>query len=109
MDGHAHDDQAFLESLRAALISATTAERLTGGNRADTLLEMIVRAAARAIPCPEGALFLVDRQRRVLTFEVVIGSTADAVKDMTVPLGHGIAGLVAASGQALAIANAQED
>jgi GAF domain-containing protein len=70
---------------------------------------MIVRAAARAIPSPEGALMLIDREREVLTFDVVIGSTAATVKDLTVPLGHGIAGLVAASGQALAIANAQED
>lgn len=52
---------------------------------------------------------LVDHERDVLTFEVVIGSTAATVRSLTVPLGHGIAGLVAVSGQALAIANAQED
>jgi GAF domain-containing protein len=75
----------------------------------DQVLEMIVRAAARAIPCPEGALMLVDPGRDALTFNVVIGSTAATVKDLVVPLGHGIAGLVAVSGQALAIANAQED
>jgi GAF domain-containing protein len=102
-------DQEFLDGLRAALATTPAASSLAGAGPHDTLLELIVRAAARAIPCPEGALLLVDRARGVLTFEVVIGSTAATVKDVTVPLGHGIAGLVAASGQALAVANAQED
>lgn len=102
-------DQEFLDGLRAALALAPAATSLAGAGAHDTLLEMIVRAAARAIPCPEGALLLVDRAGGVLRFEVVIGSTAATVKDVTVPLGHGIAGLVAASGQALAVANAQDD
>ncbi len=55
------------------------------------------------------AHMLVDRERQILTFEVVIGSTAATIHDLTVPLGDGIAGLVAVTGQALAIANAQED
>lgn len=103
------DDQAFLADLRTALATASAVDTLVAGGPPDTLLNSIVRAAARAIPCPEGALLLVDRDRGVLTFEVVTGQTAAAVEDIDVPLGHGIAGLVAVSGQALAIANAQED
>ena len=103
------EDRQFIAELRAALSTATAAQAIETSSPPEQLLELIVRAAAQAIPSPEGALFLVDVERQVLAFDVVIGSTAAAVKDLTVPLGHGIAGLVAASGQALAIANAQED
>lgn len=103
------EDRQFVAALRTALATATAADTIGNPTPPDQLLEMIVRAAARAIPSPEGALMLVDTGRNVLTFDVVIGSTAATVRDVTVPVGHGIAGLVAASGQALAIANAQND
>ena len=102
-------DARFLAELRSALAAARAVGAMTPAAPLDELLDRIVRAAARAVPSPEGALFLVDRERGVLTFDVVIGRTADAVRDLTVPLGHGIAGLVAVGGQALAVANAQED
>ncbi len=108
-DGSKANDRRFVEALRAALMVTAVADTFAAPTPPDQLLEMIVRAAARAIPCPEGALLLVDHAREVLTFDVVIGSTATTVKDLVVPLGHGIAGLVAVSGQALAVANAQED
>lgn len=103
------DESRFVAELRAALSTATAARLIAMSSPPDQLLGLIVRAAARAIPSPEGALFLIDHQRQVLTFDVVIGSTAANVRDLTVPLGHGIAGLVAVSGQALAVANAQDD
>jgi len=103
------DDARFAAALRSALTAGRAAGAIAAPASLDDLLDRIVRAAARAVPSPEGALFLVDRERGVLTFDVVIGQTADAVRDLTVPLGHGIAGLVAVSGQALAVANAQED
>lgn len=102
-------DREFIQDLRSALTASTAAEAIGTRVSPESLLDTIVRTAARAIPCPEGALLLIDHARRVLTFDVVIGSTAAKVKDITVPLGHGIAGLVASSGQALAVANAQED
>jgi len=103
------DDARFAAELRAALAAGRAAGAIAAPAPLDDLLDRIVRAAARAVPSPEGALFLVDPVRRVLTFDVVIGKTAEAVRELTVPLGHGIAGLVAVSGQALAVANAQQD
>ena len=90
------------------MVSAV-ADTVASPAQPDQLLEMIVRTAARAIPSPEGALMLVDPVREGLTFDIVIGAPAATVEDILVPLGHGIAGLVAVSGQALAIANAQDD
>jgi signal transduction protein with GAF and PtsI domain len=103
------DDARFAAELRAALTLAGATETLATPSPPDRLLELIVQTAARAVPAPEGALFLIDPERRVLTFDVVIGPSGDRVKDLEVPLGKGIAGLVAASGQPLAIANAQQD
>ncbi len=109
VSGNADDDLRFVEELRSAIVAGSVVDTLTSPTPVTRLLEMIVRSAARTIPCPEGALLLVDHERGVLTFDVVIGSTAATVSDLTVPLGHGIAGLVAVSGQALAVANAQDD
>jgi GAF domain-containing protein len=55
------------------------------------------------------ALFLVDEEAEELIFEVALGSKAEEVKKFRVPLGHGIAGLVAVSGQPMAISNAEND
>jgi GAF domain-containing protein len=44
-----------------------------------------------------------------LIFEVALGSKAEEVRKFRVPLGHGIAGLVAVSGQPMAISDAAKD
>ena len=73
------------------------------------LLEIIVETGAHVIGARAGALFLLDEENDDLTFEVAIGSRAAEVKRFRVPLGHGIAGIVAASGQAMAIRDAAGD
>lgn len=103
------EDLAFLAELRVALGTAAAAGTLAAASSADDLLDQIMRTAARVIPSPEGALFLVDQERRLLTFDAMIGTTAATMRGTSFPLGHGIAGLVAVSGQALAVANAQDD
>src|SRR5215208_2762646 len=102
-------DAAFAAALRTALTLAATAETVAAPDSPDQLLDRLVRTAAAAIPSPEGSLMLIDREARVLTFDIVIGETAAILKQLTLPLGRGIAGLVAVSGQPLAIANAQQD
>lgn len=102
-------DAAFVASLRAALLTTAATETLAATTPADHLLDLIVQTATRAIPCPAGTLFLVDAEQRVLRFAVVVGEAATTARSLTVPLGRGIAGLVAVSGQPLAIANAQDD
>jgi GAF domain-containing protein len=73
------------------------------------LLEEIVQTAMQVISAKAGALFLIDREAEDLIFQVALGGKADQIKKFRVPLGHGIAGLVAASGLPMAIANAQDD
>jgi GAF domain-containing protein len=71
-------------------------------------LELIVQTAGRAIPSPAGALFLIDRPNSTLTFEVVFGRDT-ATLPRPLPLDRGIAGMVALSGQPVAIADARQD
>lgn len=97
------------ERLRDTLRLATTAGMIGSPVSHARLLEMIVETGANVIGARAGALFLLDEENDDLTFEVAIGSRAAEVKRFRVPLGHGIAGIVAASGQAMAIRDAAGD
>ena len=95
--------------VRAALGLAATVETLARPQGQDRLLELIVATAMRVIRARAGALFLLDEAAGELVFAVALGGQADTVKALRVPLGHGIAGLVAATGQPLAISDASRD
>lgn len=103
---HQHmEREQFAQTLRKLLISAqNTALILTPFTRAH-LLEMVVTTAAQVISARSGSLFLLDEEAQDLVFEVAIGPAAQEVKKFRVPLGHGIAGIVALSGQPMAIAD----
>jgi GAF domain-containing protein len=70
---------------------------------------MVVETAAQVIGARAASLFLIDETTQELVFEVALGQKADAVKHFRVPLGRGVAGLVAATGQPMAISDAQRD
>jgi GAF domain-containing protein len=95
--------------LREALTLAATAGVIGSPVTHGRLLEMIVETAAAVIGARAGALFLIDEAASELVFEVAIGPKAEAAKKFRVPLGHGIAGLVAVSGQPMAVADADRD
>ena len=103
------EDQRFAEELQAALAMAATAGTIASPVTHSRLLEMIVETAAHVTGSHAASLFLIDADTQELRFEVALGQKADAVKKFTVPLGHGIAGLVAMSGQPLAVSDAQRD
>jgi GAF domain-containing protein len=70
---------------------------------------MIVATAAQVLRARAGALLLVDEATEELVFEVAVGGQAEEVKRFRVPVGHGIAGHVAATGQPLAVSEAAAD
>jgi GAF domain-containing protein len=102
-------DERLAEDLRDALTLAAAAGTIASPVTHSRLLEMIVETAAHVIFARAAALFLVDEEAEELIFEVALGSKAEEVKKFRVPLGHGIAGLVAVSGQPMAISNAEND
>ena len=73
------------------------------------LLRIVVESAANVIGAVAGAIFLIDASERELIFEVATGPQAEATVGVRVPLGHGIAGLVAVTGQPMAVAEVEAD
>lgn len=97
------------QALREALTVAAGAGLIAAPVTQSRLLEMIVATAAHVIQAQAASLFLVDRASQELVFEVALGAKADAVKNFRVPLGHGIAGLVAVTGQPMAVSAEDAD
>lgn len=101
--------EQFAEELRKLLASSTLMGLVLSPFSRSHLLEMIVQTATRFLHARASSLFLIDETTQELVFEVATGPVAAEVKSFRIPLGHGIAGLVALSGQPMAIANAQHD
>lgn len=100
-------DERFAEELKDALTLA--AGQISAPVTHSRLLEMIVETAASVIPSRAASLFLIDQETEELIFEVALGPEAEEVRKFRVPLGQGIAGLVAVSGQPMAISDASSD
>jgi GAF domain-containing protein len=102
------DDVELARQLRAFLVRAAVASTVAAPVSHSRLLEMIVSTAASVINAQAASLFLIDDEAQELVFEVALGAKAEAVKNFRVPLGHGIAGLVALSGQPMATSGASD-
>jgi GAF domain-containing protein len=97
------------EELRAAFRLTAAAGVLAAPTSHSSLLEMIVKTATRVIGARAGSLLLLDEATHELVFEVAATEDITQLKSVRVPLGQGIAGLVAMTGQPLAVADAQND
>ncbi len=78
----------------------------------NTLLIVIMEAAKAILKCEGSALMLMDHEKKELKFDIMTGElTANNsfVKSIRVPLGTGIAGLVAESGSPLIVNDADND
>jgi GAF domain-containing protein len=73
------------------------------------LLTMIIETAAKVMNAESAVLLLLDQEGDELVFDVTLGVDVEEVKGLKLPLGHGIAGLVAASGQPMAISDPAGD
>jgi GAF domain-containing protein len=101
-------DSGFAEELRQVLVRSALVGTIAAPVSHSRLLEMIVETAAQVISSQAASLFLVDDEHQELVFEVALGQKASEVKKFRVPLGHGIAGHVAASGQPTATSGAAD-
>lgn len=101
-DGAAAELRAQLAQLGAASVLGAPTEHTQ-------LLEQIVQTAKQVLRAHAGTLYLVDENTEELVFEVALGERGDMLRGTRFPIGQGIAGWVAASGQAIAIADVQQD
>jgi GAF domain-containing protein len=101
---HLRTSAAVVERFREALEVAATWATVGSPVGHTRLLEMVVETAAHIISAKAGALLLLDEESEELIFAVAVGGKAEEVKRFRVPLGHGVAGLVASTGQPMSIA-----
>lgn len=72
----------------------------------DLLLDMILKIACEGVEAERGTVFLLSQDGREIWSRVLQG---DEHREIRLPLGRGIAGAVAGSGQTVRIADAYED
>ena len=105
----AQDDVRFASELRHLLLQAGAAMALSEPAEAMDLLEPLVQTAAMVTSAQAASLLLLDARAGHLVFRVAIGPKAAEVRQFTVPLGRGIVGFVAETGQPMAVSNVAED
>jgi GAF domain-containing protein len=103
MAGDDHERASDLLTLAAATQAVAAVDRHS------QLLELIVQIAARVIRAATASILLFDRDTQELVFTVVFPHQVTDLAPLRVPLGEGIAGLVAMTGQPMAISDARSD
>jgi GAF domain-containing protein len=102
-------DEHFAQDLRDALTLAATVGTVGAPASHERLLEMILDTAADIIGAHAASLFLIDAEHQDLVFAFALGDKAQEVKKSRIPLGQDVAGLVALTGQPMAISDRAED
>jgi len=75
----------------------------------DSLLEYIMKKSLGVMQAESASLMLVIQETNELEFKVTLGPKATAVKPFRLPIGQGIAGWVAETGQPVLIPNCYSD
>jgi len=96
--------------LQARIRSLSRVGQLISSSRdRDQLLEGILRWIETELEAEAASVMVIDEKHRNLRFAAATGEKADQIKDFTVDIGHGIAGHVAATGEALVVNEAASD
>ena len=73
------------------------------------VLSLVMRKVSEVLRPEHWSLLLVDEERHELVFEIAVGDGADRLKGLRLPIGEGIAGHVASSGEALLVPDVRQD
>lgn len=73
------------------------------------VLNAVMTSICQTIKASSWSLLLADEMSQELVFEVVVSPTAERLKGKRLPAGQGVAGWVATHGQALLLADVQQD
>ena len=82
---------------------------LESSNNIDSLLEYIMQKSQKVMEAEAASLMLVIEEANELEFKVVLGPKATEVKPFRLPIGQGISGWVAQTGEAVLIPDAYSD
>ena len=73
------------------------------------LLEMIMEKSKQVMDAEASSLMLLDEEKGDLVFQVATGEKGQALREIRIPMGVGIAGWVAQAGQPLLVPDAYAD
>ena len=73
------------------------------------LLEMIMEKSKELMDAEASSLMMLDEEEQELVFQVATGEKGQALREIRVPVGRGIAGWVAQTKQALLVPDAYKD
>ncbi len=73
------------------------------------VLALIMEKVKEVLRPGHWSLLLVDEARQDLVFEIAVGEGADRLKSMRLPLGEGVAGSVASTGEPLLVPDVRAD
>ncbi len=74
-----------------------------------SLLEIIMESAKLVLKSESSSLMLIDKKKNELYFNIVAGGKEHILKEIRIPIGQGIAGLVVRNRKPLIVNRAQED
>lgn len=95
--------------LRDLLVFHNVARALTSSLDRDAILRAIMQQMEQFFKPETWSLLLVDEARNDLYYAVAVGYTSTDLRDLRVPLGHGLAGWVAQHGESLIVPEVSED
>ncbi len=104
--------QLFESSREQAEQFATLAQLSTILNSnldTEKVREKAMEAITRLLNCEVGSLLMVDEETNELYFEVALGEKGEAVKEIRLKMGEGIAGWVAKHGEPVLIPDTSKD
>jgi sigma-B regulation protein RsbU (phosphoserine phosphatase) len=84
-------------------------EQLISSLNFKEVLENVLKLACEFTGAEKASIFLINRQDKVLEFAATTDKQAEKLKDIKIPMGSGIAGHVAETGEIINILDAQND
>jgi diguanylate cyclase (GGDEF)-like protein len=82
---------------------------LTSSLQIDQVLRTIMEKINEVLRPDTWSLLLMDEAKQELYFEIATGKGSEALKDVRIPVGQGIAGWVAQSGEAVVVPDTSKD
>ncbi|MFY9530289.1 MAG: sensor domain-containing diguanylate cyclase [Candidatus Acidiferrales bacterium] len=82
---------------------------LTSSLQLDQVLRTIMEKINEVLHPDTWSLLLMDQEKHELYFQIATGKGSEALKDVRIPLGQGIAGWVAQSGEVVVVPDTSQD
>lgn len=88
---------------------AEVAKALTSNLEVRSVLDTVMRCVSQLLRPQHWSLMLVDQEKKELYFAIAVGDAAEAIRNLRLPIGEGIAGWVAQHGEAVVVPDVAKD